>query len=111
MERERGGVGHGENNTYDLLVVAELEVVLHDELVVPGKRVEIMRAVSLARANRGARAPRRYTHFLISYLSSWPFLTLPKSHATTYWPVEVTIAFSSLPSPMLNLRAVSNGET
>ena len=45
-----------------------------------------------------------HTHFLISYLSSWPLLTLAKSHATTYFPVDVTIAFSSLPSsPMLNL--------
>ena len=44
-----------------------------------------------------------HTHFLISYLSSWPFFTLAKSHATTYWPVEVTIATSSLPSPASSL--------
>ena len=44
-----------------------------------------------------------HTHFLISYLSSWPFFTLAKSQATTNSPVDVTIAFSSWPSPMLNL--------
>ena len=52
-----------------------------------------------------------HTHFLISYLSSWPFFTLAKSQATTYSPVDVTIAFSSFPSPMLNLpRARSAGQ-
>ena len=49
------------------------------------------------------------THFLISYLSSWPFFTLAKSQATTYWPVDVTIAFSSFPSPMLNLQGHGHG--
>jgi hypothetical protein len=32
---------------------------------------------------------------LISYLSICPFFTLAKSQAITYFPVEVTIAFSS----------------
>ena len=54
---------------------------------------------------------QRHTYFLISYLSSWPFFTLAKSQATTYSPVDVTIAFSSFPSPMLNLpRARSAGQ-
>ncbi len=99
-------------NTYDLLIVAKLEVVLHNHLVVPAHGDGAL-CVSLARTNDGEGGMRggertqkdrkRHTHFLISYLSSWPFFTLAKSQATTYCPVEVTIAFSSLPSPWLNL--------
>ena len=42
-------------------------------------------------------------YFLISYLSKYPFFTFAKSHAITNSPVDVTMATSSLPSPVLNL--------
>lgn len=46
---------------------------------------------------------KKRTDFLISYLSIWPFLTFAKSQAIIYCPVDVTIAFSSAFSPILNL--------
>ena len=65
------------------------------------------RTISLLSLNLKLSWTTLSSYFLISYLSSWPFLTLAKSHATTYSPVDVTIAFSSWSGPILNLSRVS----
>jgi len=85
--------------TYDLFVIPKLEVVLHHLIFVPVNAPD-------HEQNRtwGRNGKWRETHFLMWYLSRYPFLTLLKSHATTYSPVEVTIAFSSWSAPMLNLK-------
>ena len=58
-------------------------------------------------------ARRETTHFLISYRSVYTRFAFSKSHAMTYSPHEVTIALTSLPSPVLNLvlRASQQRET
>jgi hypothetical protein len=61
------------------------------------------RTISLSSPKRKLSCTTRSSYFLISYLSICPFFTFAKSHAITYCPVDVTIAFSSCPSPTLNL--------
>src|SRR5258708_6405122 len=76
--------------TYDLLVIPKLEVVLYHPIFVP--------VICFGRIIDEPSGGR--THFLMWYLSRCPFFTLLKSHATTYSPVEVTIVFSSWFSPI-----------
>jgi hypothetical protein len=84
-------------STHDVLVISKLEVILNDEILVSGEEKLAQNVVNLSRTAAA-------TDFLMSYLSSFPFFTFSKSHAMTYCPVEVMIAFSTCPSPWLNLR-------
>jgi len=67
--------------------------------IMTGLRKNELRTISLSSPNLKLSWTTKSSYFLISYRSRRPFFTFLKSQAMTNGPVDVTMAFSSCPSP------------